>query len=201
MTSFFDDFIGVPTRASIFEQNNPLNVLEFDASIRETHSSEVTITDHPVEKGSDISDHARRRPDTLQINGVVTNNPVVILRSQRALPSVRDGDPNTRAEDAYGFLLELQSQRLVVGCSTTLRDYANMLITSLSVPRESRTGTIADISLTLREIAIADTETTDAPEPTNPARKRKTTLGKKNKPAATQATQVKAQSILDKIFF
>lgn len=190
--------LGIPQRASIFTQDNPLEALEFDASVSEIHSGDTSVTDHPVEEGSDITDHVRRNPESLQINAIVTNHPILIARSLRVLPSVRGGDPDSRAEDAYGFLKEHKDAGTVMGLSTTLRDYKNMVITALSVSRDSTTGNIVDISLTVREIIVAQTETVDTPEPTNPARKKKNKLGKKTKPNAAAGT--KTSSLLAKIF-
>jgi hypothetical protein len=36
-----------------------------DATIEEVHNDELEITDHPVEKGTTISDHAFKRPSEL----------------------------------------------------------------------------------------------------------------------------------------
>lgn len=189
-----------PQRASIFLQDNPLDVLEFDAILSEAHQGDATITDHPVEEGSDISDHVRVEPESLTANVMVTNHPIIVGRTLRAQPSIRGGDPNSRAEDAYGFLKELKDGAKVVGFSTTLRDYDNMLISSLGITRDATSGNIADMTLTIRQIKIANTETVEAPEPTNPSRKNKTNLGKKPKTEATPATEQKTQSILANVF-
>ncbi len=52
-----------------------------DAVVDEVHSSEVDVTEHPVEEGSDISDHARPRADVIRIEGVVTNQPIELPQS------------------------------------------------------------------------------------------------------------------------
>lgn len=197
MTSFLFE---TPRKASIFIQDNPLQLLEFDASVKEVHSGDVVITDHPVEEGSDISDHVRRNPEVLSVEGIVSNHPPIIARSIRATPSIPGGDPASRAEDAYGFLKELKDGAVFVGFSTTLRDYENMVIQSISIERSKDTGNIADLSIVLREVIVAQTETVAAPDPVNPARKKSSSLGKKPKVDATPATAAKTDSLLGKIF-
>jgi hypothetical protein len=189
-----------PERASIFLQNNPLELLEFDAIISETHQGDAIVTDHPVEEGVDISDHVRRQPESFTCQIIVSNAPILVNRSVAARPSVRGGDPNNRAEDAYGFIKELKDGGQLVGFSTTLRDYDNMVITSTAASRDSRTGNILDMTLTIREIVIANTETVAAPEPVNPSRKTKTKLGKKPKADASPATAAKTDSLGSQIF-
>lgn len=49
--------------------------LTLDASVRETHTSASTVTDHPVERGSNVADHIRPDPDELSIDGVISNTP------------------------------------------------------------------------------------------------------------------------------
>jgi len=53
-----------------------LAFLEFDATITEGHASSVRITDHPVEDGSNVSDHVRSDPERLVLEVHVTNTPV-----------------------------------------------------------------------------------------------------------------------------
>jgi hypothetical protein len=198
--SSFSSILDKPEKASIFLQDNPLELLGFDAIISETHQGDAVVTDHPVEEGSDISDHVRRTPEALTCRIIVTDHPIIIARSLRAQPSIRGGDPFNRAADAYGFVKELKDGAKIVGFSTTLRDYANMVITSTAATRDKDTGNILDMTLTIREITIANTETVQAPEPVNPSRKNKTNLGKKPKASATPATEAKTQSLLSQVF-
>ena len=44
-----------------------------DASEHEKHSTQVDITDSPVEQGADVSDSLRKKPQELTITGIVSN--------------------------------------------------------------------------------------------------------------------------------
>src|SRR5262245_31080718 len=49
--------------------------VRFDAVLSEVHEDVVTITDHPVELGVNVSDHARPEPERLTLEGVVSSIP------------------------------------------------------------------------------------------------------------------------------
>lgn len=49
--------------------------LTLDATINETHTGTSTVTDHPVEKGSNVADHIRPDPDQLTMEAEISNTP------------------------------------------------------------------------------------------------------------------------------
>jgi hypothetical protein len=51
-----------------------------DASIHETHKASSTVTDHPVEIGSNVADHIRPDPDELSMECVISNHPSFLPR-------------------------------------------------------------------------------------------------------------------------
>src|ERR1700682_4031627 len=48
----------------------------FDAVLNEQHNIDSQVTEHAVEEGSNIADHVRPNPITVQIKGLITNTPV-----------------------------------------------------------------------------------------------------------------------------
>ena len=54
------------------------SIVIFDIVETETHTSKSVVTDHPVEIGSDISDHIRNEPDRISIKGIVSNFPILL---------------------------------------------------------------------------------------------------------------------------
>jgi hypothetical protein len=60
---------------------NSLVSIEFDATVRELHTSSVTLTEHPVEKGANISDHVRPELTHLTCEALVTNHPIRLPRT------------------------------------------------------------------------------------------------------------------------
>lgn len=186
----------------ILSNEATFEAIQFDASVSETHTNTAALTDHPVEDGADITDHIRLNPEELSMNVIVTNNPPIILASLRAQPVSGFADPATRAEDTHEFLRNYMEANVLVRITTTLREYRNMAITSMSVERNKDTSNIVNIDLTFRQVIIATTESVDAPEPTETSagRAKKKKVGKKAKPKASAAAGGKSSSTLSKIF-
>lgn len=52
-----------------------------DVILEETFSHVATVTDHPVETGTDISDHVHLAPERLTMRGIVSNAPIRVPKS------------------------------------------------------------------------------------------------------------------------
>lgn len=84
---------------------NSLVSIQFDATVREMHTSAVTVTEHPVEKGANVSDHVRKELAHLTCEAMVSNHPIKVpgTNMQGVSGSVRaldlqwqTGEENTR---------------------------------------------------------------------------------------------------------
>lgn len=118
-----------------------------DAVLEERHSDEMVMTDHPVEVGSTITDHAYRLPATLVLTYVW---------------SLGSNQNTTKDVD---FLKGLYQQFLALMISTTLlqvvtgkRIYKNMLIEAIDVVTDHNTENLLEIRLSLRELLFAVTQ-------------------------------------------
>lgn len=49
--------------------------IHVDATLQETHSFVNTVTDHPVERGSALTDHVRPDPVRVSLSGMISNHP------------------------------------------------------------------------------------------------------------------------------
>ena len=184
--------IGTKDRAAITVISPPGFIgppvsIEFDASVSETHTGSAEATQFPVEEGADISDHIRRLPEELSINIITTNSPILILASVQAKPIVGFGNNKTRAENTYEFLKAVKDDGTLVNFHTTLRNYKNMYIQTLSCTRDVTTNNIVNINLIIREIIIAITDQVAAPEIKPAGRQGKNDQGKKNKRSPSKA--------------
>jgi hypothetical protein len=190
---------GVKQRVGMVPKDFPSEILEFDASIAETHTGNAEVTDHPVEDGSQMTDHIRRTPEELQINGIVTDDPIVILRSVFGKPAVQGGDPRNRAQDAYFILKRWKDEGTLLTVNTTLRSYFdNMVITALSVARDSQSGRMLNANVTLREIVTATTKQSQPPTP-KPSKKQKgasSDKGRKDSSPSSAAEQQKTSGLI-----
>lgn len=184
----------MPVALLFKKQLASIDTLTLDASLSENHSVEVEVTDHPVEQGVNISDHRRRKPYSVTIEGVVTNTPSkptgishpVTSRGHTWIATqVADA---TASASAYSTLLALADASRLITVITALRRYDNMTITSLSVPRDAKTGQALRFTATLREIRIVRNDTVAISAKTTRAQKT-TDLHKKAKNEITPEQQ------------
>jgi hypothetical protein len=165
-----------------------------DATIEEVHNDEMEITDHPVEQGTTISDHAFNRPAELivtagwsdspnnsgigtQLVGAAANSNAavraVIGAAQLAnavgsVLSVLSGNGSGSASSAaYAFLLDLQRSRALFTIYTGKRVYKNMLIKSLATTTDAKTENSAVIRIGCRQLLMAQTQTVTVPDSAN----------------------------------
>lgn len=73
------EIVGLTVKAGTW-----IGSVSLDASLSEVHSMSGEATSHPVETGSNISDHFHTNPRTVRIRGFVTNHPIVVPGSQAA---------------------------------------------------------------------------------------------------------------------
>ena len=151
-----------------------IGALELDASISETHTAEVEVTEHPIEKGANISDHVRAKPENLSIEGVVSNTPVNRAQNARAVKSqgkllqttsdvdAIQGHPGV-AESAYDQLRALKDSGQLITVVTKLRTYRNMVLRSLSIPRSAKIGDMLQFTAQFIQVNLVENGTVILP--------------------------------------
>jgi hypothetical protein len=61
----------------VFDRNwYMIGAIAIDAVTREVHRLAGEVTTHPVEQGSDISDHYRPAPRAIELEGIITDTPI-----------------------------------------------------------------------------------------------------------------------------
>ena len=141
--------------ALYFGTSNSIGGIIPDVVFRESHSDEITITQHPVDYGANVNDHAFEK------NSIITCQ-FGWSDSSRLLNSAIDGSifkGLVTAKDVYNKLLELQRSRIPFTLKTTKRDYGNVLIQKLETTTDDNTLNIYLIDVTFEQIMIANTET------------------------------------------
>lgn len=135
----------------------------FDAVISEGFDTGVTVTDHPIEDGADISDHIRDNPDTLQIDIVVSRTPANIPDLVKVLASP-DYD---RHETAWYQIYQWIKSHELVKVVTNARTWRGMAIESMSRKRTSAVGEALEATIKLKQIVKVQSH--DVAAPTRPA--------------------------------
>ena len=122
-----------------------------DATLEENHDDQLTITEHPVEQGAAIADHAFKNPARIMIRMGFSNS------------SFQAGFDSQYVNTIYSQLLQLQASRELIEVLTARRDYDNMLIKSLSLTTNPDTENSMIISVGLQEVILVQTQTVDVP--------------------------------------
>lgn len=152
------DFISLVPRSNIAG-------IEIAASVEEVLTDSLEMTDHPVEQGAAITDHAYKRPVEVVLRCGWSNSS--LLEALRpSVGAVFSGGSMTRADyvsGVYSQLLALQEARVPLDVSTAKRRFVNMLITGLSVTTDAKTSEALMVQATLRQIIIARTQATTLP--------------------------------------
>jgi len=127
----------------------------FDAYFNINHESTLSITEHPVQTGSNISDHAFMQPNTLSFEVGMSD----VMKDISNSNYVSFSNDATRSINAYKILRQLQLNRVPINVYTKLWDYKNMLIETTSAPDTNETAYALKASVTLKEIPVATVTT------------------------------------------
>lgn len=172
-----------------------IGTVVLDASLSEQHTSTNEVTDHPVEQGVNIVDHVRPKPDTLKLEGLVSNNPLPAAGAQPTPITMggvtfesRSAATPEAAGTAYRDLLNLKENATLLTVVTGLRTYDNMVIESLDVPRDAKTGAVLRFTCSLKQIRTAVLQTAKIVPTAN---------SNKGKKATTPTTPEQSSSILN----
>jgi hypothetical protein len=122
-----------------------------DVTIEETHTDTLEVTEHPVEQGAAVTDHAFVKPANLIIKAGWSNS------SLQA-----GGDPNY-VNDTYQDFLDLQASRQPFDIITGKRSYSNMLFTRLTTRSDDANANSMVLECECREIITVNTQTVTVP--------------------------------------
>lgn len=155
-------FFGALTSSALDALNMGLTGIVIDATVRETHVSECEVTKNPVEGGAPVADHVQVQPKKLSIEGVISDTPLgfaFIGNIQNLVRSVTQiFGARSRSQDAYDDLVRLQESRRPFTVITNLKKYDNMILTSLTVPRDSSTGGAIHFTAEMQQVIIVKSE-------------------------------------------
>lgn len=158
--------------------------ITIDAALREQHTLRREITSFPVEEGSDVTDHSRRLPRVLVVEGIVSDTPIGRAAAVRENPVTSPDEvqiePTVPSMDTFAALELIHAAGEPVTVSSSLKLYENMIMEELSIPRDAETGEALKFSATFREVIIVENRRTSiAVRTATPGGKRKRKLGMK----------------------
>lgn len=139
--------------------------IALDIVLREGHTSELEVTQNPVETGVVVSDHAFMRPLEIEIEGEISDTPLHGYDRQTGQPIAdRFYSKNaSRSATALEQLRGLQASADPFSVQTLLKLYPNMMLVSLNVEQDADTANGLPIRMRLREIIRRSTQTVTYP--------------------------------------
>ena len=135
--------------ALVYQNQRMIGTIIPDVTIEEVHHDELTITDHPVETGAAISDHAFKRPPEVEM---------------RCGFSDSTGGAVGYVQQVYDEFLSLQASREPFDVYTGKRAYTDMLVRSLSVVTDESSEYALMVVVGLRNIILTDTIQSATPQ-------------------------------------
>lgn len=158
------------------------------ATIEEVHHDKLDITEHPVEQGATISDHAYKRPAEVVIFMAWSDSPspensiaqqgigiaaTLLGRAARVVAGVAAsigpaqsllrGNSVPQSKIIYNKLLALQESRVLFDIYTGKRVYNNMLFESLNVTTDVKTENALFLRASCKQVIIVNTQTVQVP--------------------------------------
>lgn len=180
------------TTFSLAEANPTDQIKDFtiDATLTENHTSEASITENPVEEGVVITDHISLKADSYTLTGVISDTPLDLSASIKgaatsvgalvgkkivgplgayagvgagAYANLLTGGSGNRMKNAFDHLKNIQTSRVKFTVVTGLMVYENMVLTTLTVNRDNKSGRSFNFSATLKQIRIVKSQVIDIP--------------------------------------
>jgi hypothetical protein len=127
--------------------------------ISEKHQDTSEITEHPVQRGAAISDHAYDRPSevTMEIGFAGGGSLIDGFDTSKIFDFDTGLSLGKSPKEVYEQLLKLKSSREPFDVTTGKRQYKNMLIRSIEVTTDKTSENVLMVTLNLREVIIVDT--------------------------------------------
>ena len=184
----------------LLRQNRSIAGIFPDVVIEENHLDELEITNHPVEQGAAISDHAFKRPSELVMRiGFSPSRPIGLNSGVLGDVARRITDITGRGyiEDIYNQLLDLQEALEPFDVVTGKRSYSNMMLRSLAVTTDQQSENALMVEARFQQVIIVQTQVTTLPPLANQAMPQQTAAPVDQ---GTKQPQPVNQSILSQIF-
>lgn len=171
-------------------QPTQIGSLALDCLIREVHGMRNRVTDYPVEGGATIADHIANEPRELQVEGLISNSPIVFITDRIRQLARGEGEKNY-AELAFQELERIHREKVLVDIKGRFKTYKAMALVSLDVDRTQRTGNALEFTSTWRQMKTVDVQRVALP--TKPTKKEnaqpRRDKGKQPTAAATPAAE------------
>ena len=119
-----------------------VGAIVFTLILKESHSLSATVSEHPVENGSPVSDHIQNGQREGSFTGLVSNFSIF---------GVRDAPPNA-AKHALDLLTLIWKDRKLVSVNLGLASYEDVAITNVSASRDGSSGDAQEFEISFKQV-------------------------------------------------
>ncbi|MFS7219873.1 phage baseplate protein [Rahnella inusitata] len=136
------------------QRSRKIGLIIPDVVVSEKHQDALEITEHPVEIGAPVSDHAYKRPSEVTMEIGFSGGGSLLDFADTSALGISLG---TSPKEIYQQILDLQASRVPFDVTTGKRQYSNMLIRAIDVTTDRTSENVLMCVLTLREVIISQT--------------------------------------------
>lgn len=129
----------------------------FDATLSERPSFTAQLTTNPIESGSLINDHIIDNPDTLMIDGIVSDTRVRVLAGVQDIIE-RGFGSTARSKSAFDLLKKLKEDHTIITIVSGLTLYTNMIIINFAPNKNPGTGKALRFTLQLQKLITVNSQ-------------------------------------------
>ena len=198
----------------LFTTQTRIGELFIDGTHMETIDYSSEITNHPVEGGYSIADHIYRNPLKVKIEGSITDASVDIVGTAKDFVNLFDGNllnnvidkfrgKGSKSTAAYELLKDMHVNKAVFTVVNYLDTFDNMVIETLTFPRDNTIGNRLFFEATLKQITLATVRTVNIsnnPRGVRDVISNKLETGRQQTKVPSTLETVKGRSALSNIF-
>jgi hypothetical protein len=132
-----------------------------DAFLAEHYKFSNSVTDIPVEEGSNINDHIVENQDVISVGAFIGNTAFeVITADGNSVSNLQAPDRMARVRQAYQELKKLTKAKKPLAVVLGLETFTNMAITTFTIDREAENGANLPFSMEFGKLKIVRSDTT-----------------------------------------
>jgi hypothetical protein len=132
-----------------------------DAFIAEHYQFSNSVTDIPVEEGSNINDHIIEDQDVISVEAFIGNTAFeVVTPDGNSVSNLQAPDRMSRILQAYQELKKLTKTKKPLDVVLGLETFTSMAITAFNIDREVETGANLPFTMEFRKLKIVHSDTT-----------------------------------------
>lgn len=147
-----------------FQYNVPqkmIGTFVVDAFTAEHYSFSNSVTDIPVEEGSNVADHIMEEQDVISVEAFIGNTAFEVIASDgNSISNLEAPDRMSRIVQAYQELKKLTKEKKTLDVVLGLETLTDMVITSFNIDRDVETGANLPFSMEFKKIKIIKSDTT-----------------------------------------